>query len=94
MRCGMILAPGPDQVPVFVDPRTGLEITYAAVSAFLDYWLTRAGFPALATGTHALRMGGATSVANLRSDGHLLSGLMGSWSSSAQYQCAWACGTA
>jgi len=69
---------------VFVDPRTGLEITHAAVSAFLDYWLTRAGFPALATGTHA------ASLANLCADGHLLSGLMGSWSSSAQYQYVWA----
>ena len=79
-----------DQTPVFVDPRTGLEITHAAVSAFLDYWLTRAGFPALATGTHALRMVGATSVASLCTDGHLLSGLMGSWSSSAQHQYVWA----
>jgi hypothetical protein len=77
-------------IPLFVDPDTGLEITYSAVSSFLDYWLTRAGYPELATGTHALRAGGATSVANLCSDGHLLSGLMGNWSSSAQYQYLWA----
>ena len=77
-------------IPLFVDPDTGLEVTYSAVSSFLDYWLTRAGYPELATGTRALRAGGATSVANLCSDGHLLSGLMGNWSSSAQYQYLWA----
>ena len=77
-------------IPLFVDPDTGLEITYSAVSSFLDYWLTRAGYPELATGTHALRAGGATSVASLCSDGHLLSGLLGNRSSSAQYQYLWA----
>ena len=82
--------PGPeDQIPLFVDPGTGLELTYAAVAAFLDYWLTEAGFPELATGTHALRAGGATCVANLCADGSLLAGLMGNWSSSAKYQYVW-----
>ena len=79
-----------EDAPVFRDPATGREITYAAVCAFLDYWLARAGFPELATGTHALRAGGATSVANLCTDGQLLSGLMGHWSSSSQYLYVWA----
>ena len=35
-------------------------------------------------------MVGATSVANLCTDGHLPSGLMGSWSSSAHHQYVWA----
>jgi hypothetical protein len=78
-----------NQIPLFVDPRTGVEVTYAAVAAFLDFWLSRAGFPELATGTHALRAGGATSVANLCADGSLLAGLMGNWSSSAKYQYVW-----
>jgi hypothetical protein len=80
----------PEQQPVFVDPWTGCELTYAAVCAFLDYWFRKAGFPELATGTHALRIGGATCVAHLCADGNLLSGMMGSWSSSAQYRYVWA----
>jgi len=80
----------PEHVPLFRDPSTGCELTYSDVCAFLDYWLTRAGYPELATGTHALRAGGATSVANLCPDGLLLSGLMGHWSSSSQYLYIWA----
>ena len=49
--------PGPpEQVPLFVDPGTGCEITYRALSSFLDYWLRHAGYPERATGTHALRI--------------------------------------
>jgi hypothetical protein len=80
----------PESVPLFRDPSTGCELTYSDVCAFLDYWLTRAGFRELATGTHALRAGGATSVANLCPDGQLLSGLMGHWASSSQYLYVWA----
>jgi hypothetical protein len=80
----------PEQVPLFVDPAAGLEITYFALSSFLDYWLRRAGCPELATGTHALRIGGKTGVANLCADGALLTGLMGSWTSTTKYRYVWA----
>lgn len=80
----------PEQVPLFRDPETGREILYADVCAFLGYWLTRAGYAELTTGTHALRAGGATSIANMRSDGQLLSGMMGHWASSSQYLYIWA----
>ena len=84
------LRPGPpEQVPLFVDPCTGCEITYRALSSFLDYWLRHAGYPERATGTHAPHFG-ATSVANLCADGALLSGLMGSWTSTTKYRYVWA----
>ena len=32
-------------IPLFADPEPGLEVTYSAVSSFLHFWLTRAGYP-------------------------------------------------
>jgi hypothetical protein len=78
--------PGPpEQVPLFVDPDTGFEITNLALSSFLDCWLRRAGQFELVIGFRTPRLGGAGSEANLCADGALLTALVGSWTSTTKY---------
>ena len=72
------------QVPLFRDPATGRELTYAFASSELRRLLEAAGEIALAHSLHSPRRGGATAVANHAEGGHLVSGFMGTWASAAQ----------
>lgn len=47
----------------------------------------RAGYPELASGTHSLRIGGATTAAAL--GGSYLAGCMGLWTSSSMHRYMW-----
>lgn len=73
--------------PLFLDPCTGLELTYETAARSLKELLTRAGFAELATGTHSLRIGGATTAAAL--GGSYLAGCMGLWTSSSMHRYMW-----
>ena len=80
---------GPDaSVPLFRDPTTDKQMTYRFAVAALKALLERAGFPELASGWHSLRIGGATTAANLSTG--VIAGFMGCWSSDAKYGYFWA----
>ena len=73
--------------PLFLDPSTGRELTYEDAARSLKDLLTRAGFAELATGTHSLRIGGATTAAAL--GGSYMAGCMGLWTSSSMHRYLW-----
>lgn len=66
-------------VPLFLDPRTGRELTYVQAAADLRRLLLLAGFPELSVGMHSLRIGGATCCASV--GGEYVSGCLGVWQS-------------
>ena len=74
-----------EQNPLFRDPRTNMELTYDCAASELRRLLMMIGEPALASGVHSLRRGGATVVANDDVGGSLTAGFMGHWSSNAKF---------
>jgi hypothetical protein len=76
------------EIPLFTDPRTGVELTYETASGELRRLLTASGYPELARGTHSLRIGGATSAASV--GGEYVAGCMGLWSSTSRHRYLWA----
>ena len=89
LLAGASLCPGqaPDAVPLFVDPRTGAEITYHASKASLKCCLVASGHAELAKGTHSLRIGGGTCGSHVA--GEVVAGCMGQWTSSLKYDYFW-----
>jgi len=89
MIAGDPLSPGqaPDSVPLFRDPRTGVEITYHASKAALKSFLVAAGHPELAKGCHSLRIGGGTCGVHVAGD--FVAGCMGQWTSASKYDYFW-----
>jgi hypothetical protein len=75
-------------LPLFLDSTTGKQMTYRYATTELKRLLHEAGFPELASGWHSLRIGGATTAANLSTD--VVAGFMGCWSSDAKYGYFWA----
>ena len=89
MLAGAPLRPGqaPEAVPLFVDPRTGVEITYHASKAALKCCLVAAGYAELAKGTRSLRVGGGTCGSHVAGD--FVAGCMGQWTTSSKYDYFW-----
>lgn len=77
-----------EELPLFLDPATGAELTYETASKELRGHLTASGYPELARGTHSLRIGGATSAASV--GGEFVAGCMGLWSSTSRHRYMWA----
>ena len=69
----------PTLIPLFRNPATGEEITYAESREELSCALRRCGFPALAGQLHSLRIGGATATSNDPLGGDFVTGCMGLW---------------
>ena len=87
----------PTSIPLFLDPSTGKQMTYAYAAGELKRLLLTASVrwpsevPAeLAKGWHSLRIGGATTAANVKGSSDLIAGFMGTWSSDAKYGYFWA----
>lgn len=70
-----------EQTPLFCNPFTRKEITYEESRAALQKCMEQAGYAQEKTGTHSLRIGGATAYANAGSGGYAVSGFMGLWAS-------------
>ncbi|KAJ1446248.1 hypothetical protein M885DRAFT_605341 [Pelagophyceae sp. CCMP2097] len=77
-----------ETLPLFLDPATGKQVTYQYATTELKRLLHEAGFPELASGSHSLRIGGATTAANVSTD--VVAGFVGCWSSDAKYGYFWA----
>ncbi len=73
-------APGdPTSIPLFLNPQTGLEITYNEPREALERILRDSGFGSLGKNKHSLRIGGATALANDEQGGDFVTGCMGLW---------------
>jgi hypothetical protein len=83
---GLVFPPGVDlaQVPLFLDPATGRELTYRDASCELREHLTACGFKELASGLHSLRIGGSTCAAD--EGGDLASAFCGKWAGSSRHK--------
>lgn len=77
-------AGAPSTVPLFLDPATGMELTYTDAAADLKRLLRDAGFHDLSLQLHSLRIGGATCAAE--HGGQYVAGSLGCWTSSSQYR--------
>jgi len=69
-------------IPLFRNPGTGKELTYAQSKENFVSALKAANLPELATGLHGLRKGGATAMATAEGGGEALAIAHGGWKSS------------
>jgi hypothetical protein len=76
-----------EAIPLFLDPMTGEELTYAYAAIQLRSRLIRCGYEALARGSHGLRIGGASEYARL--GGQLSARQMGRWVGDSEYLYQW-----
>ena len=70
-----------EHLPLFRNPLTDREISYADSRARLDAALRASGNEALASGLHSLRIGGATALASDPAGGEFVAGCAGLWTS-------------
>jgi len=73
----------PDFVPLFRDPETGREITYAQAASDFNAALKAVGLHELARGLHSLRIGGTSALLNAEGGGEHLATTYGGWTSDA-----------
>lgn len=71
------------KVPLFRDPRTGVELDLGYAAREFKRLVTSAGFPELATGLHGLRKGGSTALANSAEGGEHVARTISAWTSDA-----------
>lgn len=72
--------------PLFLDPDTGLELSYEVASGTLSELLRKAGYFELAKGKHSLRLGGAKSAAAID---NFRASIMGIWFTSPSQRHMW-----
>ncbi len=79
----------PWHAPLFRDRSTGRAITYETSQTAVASALKRAGFPELSGGSHALRIGGTTTLANAQRGWQMVSGSIGGWVSESRHLYMW-----
>lgn len=72
-------------IPLFLDPDTGKEVTINASRNMLSTKVREAGLTPDHMKGHSLRIGGATAYANSPSGGSVTSGFLGLWASGARW---------